>query len=514
MIFRVFWLSTGERAAFAKSVIGSRQTDLTLYHTKGIIYDSELRPLAGNQPCYYLVIDPRNFDSRNVKTIASACNADAEILNQKIKKETPFVLKSEKPFRQIEGIICYEGVCRYSGYASHLIGYLDSAGQVGLAGVEKEFNDYLNLFSSSVSIEYEADALNGMIPTEELTLKANDSTNNGLILTLDQSLCKVLEESMNQHIQKGAAIILDCKSGEIKALCSRPDYEEDRIADYLSSENGELINRALSSQVVGSVFKIVVTAAALEEGLGDFVYSCSGGIMISEKMIACHDHKGHGEIGLKDAFSESCNSYFIALGQMLGGEAILEMANRFGFGQSFDIIGSISASKGNLPDEAGGLSLANLSIGQGELIASPLQIARMTAAIANGGTLLPINAYKGLYLNEKIKEPEEKIAGKKILSEEIAKIIQGFCIETVETGTGTAAKPSIGLAGGKTSSAETGIIKNGKEQLNVYFTGFYPAEDPQYVITVFAEDGVSGGKTCGPVFQEVCDFIGENFLTP
>jgi penicillin-binding protein 2 len=100
-----------------------------------------------------------------------------------------------------------------------------------------------------------------------------------------------------------------------------------------------------------------------------------------------------------------------------------------------------------------------------------------------------------------------------VIAPEIAEALCSFCIETVENGTGKEAKPAKGLAGGKTASAQTGIIENGVEQLNVYFTGFYPAENPQYAITVFAENGTSGGGTCGPVFREICDFIAQNNLT-
>ena len=513
MIFRIFYLSTGENARLAESAVGNRRKELVLYNTKGIIYDASVRPIAGNQPCSYLVVNPREFPKDQIDELAALCEMDQEALAKKLKKETPFVLQCKNEPKELAGVERYDGFSRYSGVAAHLLGYLDSADQVGLSGAEKEFDSYLNLFSSAVTIEYAADALNGIIPDEKIEKEEATLSENGLVLTLDRDLCEALETSMDRYIEKGAAVILDCKSGEIKAICSRPSYNTKRIGEYLESKEGELINRALSSQTVGSVFKIVVAAAALEQGLEDFRHSCTGGIMISDQTIACHNRTGHGELGLKEAFSDSCNAYFIALGQMLGSDIICEMAKRFGFGESISILGSIASSSGNLPKAAGGLALANLSIGQGELMASPLQIARMTSVIANGGLMPQPTAYKGLYLNKKIKEGEEGVA-ERIISEEYADLLLEYCIETVETGTATAAKPGIGKAGGKTSSAETGIISDGKEQLNVYFTGFYPADDPQYVITVFAEDGISGGKTCGPVFREVCDFIGENFLTP
>lgn len=513
ILFRTFWLSMGDNANLSQKVISNRKSTIILYRTKGLIYDKNLQPIAGNQKCYYMVVDPRNFSRESLNDLEKICHEEREELLQKLGKETPFVVKCMNKPPQMEGATIYEGEERYSGIASHLLGYLDGDGQLGLSGIEKEFSDYLGLFSAEVGIQYSADALGGIIPQNGLEEQKENPSKNGLILTLDKEWCIALEEAMKQHIEKGAAVILDCKSGEIKSICSRPDYEEEKITDYLESTEGELVNRALSSQAVGSVFKIILAACALERGLEDFTYSCSGGIVISDQTIACHNHSGHGELGLADAFANSCNSYFIALGQMLGYPCIKEMAERFGFGEQIEIIGSIKSSAGIFPEEGGGLALANLSIGQGKLMASPLQIARMTATVANGGILPDITVYKGLYLSGKIKKSEEGQQGARILSEEVARKLQSFCIQTVEKGTGTDAKPEKGNAGGKTSSAQTGIFKNDAEQLNVYFTGFYPAEEPRYVVTVFAEDGISGGKTCGPVFREICDFISENCLT-
>ncbi|MBQ7034122.1 MAG: hypothetical protein IJN34_00110 [Clostridia bacterium] len=336
---------------------------------------------------------------------------------------------------------------------------------------------------------------------------------NGLVLTLDKSICRALEESMEQHVEIGAAIVMDCNTGDLKAVCSRPGYEEDRIAEYLESSGGELVNRAFGAYSVGSVFKIILAACALEAEMGDFTYSCNGGILIGDRTFACHNHLGHGALQLEDAFAQSCNAYFIALGQLLGYDRIAEMAERFGYGDSIEVLGSIKGAGGIFPVKSSNMSLANLSIGQGELTASPLRVALMTAVVANGGILPQTKLYKGMYLNEKMKINNEEAEENRILSSDDAEALKEFCIQTVESGTGKGAKPLVGGAGGKTASAQTGIMENGAEKLNVYFTGFYPADHPQYVITVFGEGGKSGGETCGPVFREMCDFIAENNLT-
>lgn len=513
LVLRTFGLSVGENAEQAKAVIGNRESSVILFNTKGLIYDRTLVPLAGDQPCYYLVINPRDFQSVNIEQLVAWTGADIEELKEKLKKETPFVLKSKVQAEALPGVYMFEGTERYSGLSKHLIGYLDSAGEVGLSGIEKEYNDFLSLFSSSVRVSYSADAVRGVMAGFGVRSTESAVSENGVVLTLDAELCQALETAMDQYVEKGAAMVMDCHTGEILAVTSRPTYDEESISSYLNSTDGELINRAFTAQTVGSVFKIIVAACALEAGLEEFCYSCSGGIVIGDLTFACHNHSGHGEVGLQEAFGASCNSYFIALGQLLGYDRVTEMAVRFGYGEAIEILGSMTASSGTFPKKSSNMALANLCIGQGDLLASPLQIARMTAIVANGGKMPSLTVYKGLYLGGELKEAEKEEKTEMVISAEIAEKLQEYCIYTVERGTGTQAKPTGGSAGGKTSSAQTGIMENGEEKLNVYFTGFYPAEDPQYVITVFAEGGESGGKTCGPVFREICDFMAENGLT-
>ncbi len=513
VLMRCFILSRGENSQTAQKTVNGRQGTITLYRTRGVIYDENLKELAGNQSCLYAVVDPREFPMEMIDTLIEKSNENAEKIKEKLKKETPFVLKLKEKVPSLDGVMIFEGKERYSGVATHLLGYLDEAGEVGVAGIEKDYDSFLNLFSSEVTINYSADALNGLIAGLGMETKAEEATENGIVLSLNKDLCVALERSMDRHIGVGAAVILNCKNGELKAVCSNPGYEEERIAEYLESTKGELINRAFSAHTVGSVFKIIVAACALEAGMEDFKYTCNGGIQINDYTFACHHSNGHGEIGLEKAFAESCNAYFIAVGQLLGYETMAEMARRFGYDEPINVLGSISASKGTFSVKGSNISLANMSIGQGELTSSPLQVARMTAVIANGGMLQEVQLFKGTYINGKIKNEETTGEAKEILSKENAEKLRRYCIETVENGTGEEAKPSYMKAGGKTASAQTGIIRDGKEKINTYFTGFYPAEDPQYVITVFAEDGASGGKTCGPVFREMCDFITENHLT-
>lgn len=515
LLFRIYYVSFGDINDKTKAVAGSRSATLELYSSKGVIYDRNLCALAGNQFAYYLVINPRGFDRENIEYVSELTGSDKDFINSKLQKETVFVLRSYFEPKPMDGVYVYEGTTRYSEQptASHILGYLDSEGKRGLSGVEKAFDDELSAFSSNTYIRYATNALRGVIAGLGIEAQSdNEDTTNGIILTIDRKLSIALEESMSRYMEKGAAVIMDCNSGDLLAMSSLPTFDAENITEYLESDNGELINNAMSNQTVGSVFKMIIAACAIENGLADFEFECNGGISVSDRVFTCQNQKHHGKLDMKEAFAQSCNAYFIALGQLLGYDKIIETAQLFGADSSIKILKDMSSSSGILPQESGMLAVANLSIGQGSLMMSPLEIARITAVMCNGGYLVNPTLYYGTYIDGVIDNQSGYSYKSKIIDSETAALLKEMCMYCVSDGTGKSAAPAVGIAGGKTASAQTGKIgDDGKEILNTYFTGFYPADDPQYVITVFAANGESGSKTCSPVFKEMCDFIAQNY---
>lgn len=503
-------LAGGIYADKTAAVIGSRNKTVTLYSLKGTIYDKQLLPLTNAKTCYYLLIDPRSFAASYKETICSLCAVEEQWLEQKLESESAFVITTTTRPERMQGVYIYEGVARYDGIAEHLIGYVNGE-LVGMSGLEKSYDTQLSYFGGSKAVSFSTDGKQNLMSGLGLTLKTDEGNyKNGVITTLDKGLQLALESAMDKYVDKGAAVILDVRSGEIRAMCSLPDFDADSIESYLNGKDGELINRALTEQTVGSVFKIVVAAAAIEQGIADFEKDCAGGIAVGDLEFTCPKEGGHGACSLQSAFAESCNVYFIALGQMLGTDTVMEMAERLGFGESMEIAEGLSASAGTLPDVTGAPAkqLANISIGQGDLMASPLQIARLMAVCANGGYLLSPTCFQGYYVDGEVRSEQWLETSERVLDAEVAEKLRQLCIATVQEGTGKAAAPEDGGAGGKTSSAQTGLFdENGKEILNTYFAGFYPAEQPQYALAVFAENGASGGATCAPVFKEVCDYI-------
>ena len=514
VVMWIFNISTGPISMTAETVISNRVSQLSISNSKGVIYDRNFSPLAGRQPLSYLIVNPREFDRSEMEYLSKITKFDLNSLTKKLNGERPFVLSTYSNVRELKGVTAYDGYGRYAHdiVAQHLLGYLDSDCVVGLSGIERAYDDFLSAFSGSVSVKYKPDAVNGIVSDSNLIFEDHNYSENGVVLTLDKELSVAVEKSMESYFDSGCVVVMDCDNGEILALSCSPEYDTDSISKYINSNGGELINNAMVNQTVGSVFKIIIAATALRCGLDDFTYECNGGISVSDRVFHCQNNKEHGDMKLETAFSESCNSYFIALGQLLGYDKIIETAQLFGIDSGIGICDGIYSATGVLPEDDGNLSLANLSIGQGELMLSPLSIARMTSTVCNGGYLINPTVYNGLYIDGELCHESDYSYKSKILSDDMAGRLSEMCRLCVEEGTGVNATPSVGGAGGKTASAQTGIYnKDDDEMLNTYFTGFYPAENPKYVITVFAMGGESGSKTCAPVFREICDFIAQNY---
>ncbi len=513
LIFRVFYISFGNINHKVESTAGIRSVTQSLYNSKKVIYDRNLKLLAGNQPIYYLIINPRKFDLSKIDYISEITSVDKKYISDKLKFETPFVIKSYKMPQSVEGVVSVFGYSRYNEnpVSQHILGYLDNDGIVGLSGIERAYNDFLSEYNSQVQFSYSKNALNGVMADIKIDGNQNNKTDDGVVLTIDKQMSVIAEKSLKENCKNGCVIVMNCNDGEIYVLSSTPEFDPNDVSEYKDSKNSELINNCLVNHTVGSVFKIIIAACAIQNNIDNFEFECMGGISVLDRVFSCQNGVHHGKQNIEKAFANSCNCYFIAIGQLLGYDKIIETAQLFGLDSSIKIANDLFSYSGSLPMNDGELSLANLSIGQGDLLLTPLSVARMTASVCNGGYLVNPSVYKGLYIDKDvINEPEYKYKSK-IIDDNTAGKIKKMCIECVLNGTGKNAKPENGTAGGKTASSQTGrYYENGKEILNTYFTGFYPSDNPEYVITVFAQNGKSGSATCAPVFKDICNYIEQN----
>lgn len=510
ILFRIAYISDSVYSG-AASQKSSRL--LTVGQTRGMIYDRNMHFLVNREMHTVLIINPTADAMTVLKQQLTA--EDYEKVQENAKAGKPFLFECDTYSGECEDItdvIVYE---RYSDSdnAVHLIGYLDSDGN-GVSGIEKAFDSVLKEYSGTFSIRYNADAtgkaLSGMKLEE---VNNNYDSQGGIVLTIDSRIQRICENAMKwNNLEKGAVVVLDAQTSEILALASAPVFDRDNLSASLADKNSPFLNRALGAYSVGSVFKPVVAAAALEKGVGtDTIFNCNGHTDVSGVRFNCHNRAGHGMNDMSGAVAVSCNSYFIMLGQTIGADDIISSASALGFGKKISLCDSIASDVGNLPssEDIDSLpSLANLSFGQGTLLATPLQIAAVYCAFANGGY------YREPYVLKNIVDNDGKIIAfykneinNKVLTDSLCKEIVGMLSETVENGSGKLASPMIDSAAGKTATAETGQVLRGQKIVHTWFAGFYPSENPEYVIVVFREDGNSASTDCAPIFRDIADGI-------
>ena len=310
----------------------------------------------------------------------------------------------------------------------------------------------------------------------------------------------------------GCILVLDTASAAVRASVSMPGYDPDNLAASLDAPDSPFLNRVLECYTVGSVFKPVLAAAALEQGVFP-EYECTGAAVIDGQIFRCAGGVPHGQIGLEEALEKSCNGYFVRLGQQLGAENLLQAAQRFGFGQEISLAGDLHAASGNLPDAAElarSGQLANFSFGQGSLLASPVQIAAMMNAIASGG-MYRTPFFLECTVDETDGTPLETLAhpqSRRVMSAENAALLRKMLCQVVEEGTAQDAAGLEGGAGGKTGTAQTGQFDaDGTERKNLWFAGFYPAEKPRWTVIVLQDGQTETAYSSAAIFARLCAML-------
>lgn len=334
---------------------------------------------------------------------------------------------------------------------------------------------------------------------------------NGVMLTIDYNIQKIAEEALYKNKVVGCSIVVDVKTGGIVALASSPDFDRNNAEKYYNSDKGELINRALCSYNVGSVFKIVTSAAAMETNQSyEYVFNCQGKTQIGNTTFVCNKKDGHGELTFTQGFAHSCNCLFYNLGMETGYDNIRKYAIDFGFGEEVLRINGFMESKGNIPlnDNITSGDVANISIGQGEIMATPLQVADLMCTIANDGIRKQLMLIGGIVDENGNLHNIMSVDTGRIISVDTARNLKQMLKEAVEYGTGVNAKIDGVDTSGKTATAETGWMKKGEILTHGWFAGYFPSDKPQYVCVVLCEGGNYGSVSAAPIFKE----IGEKIL--
>ena len=486
---------------------------VTVARVRGTVYDRKGQKLTNDTVRYAAAIVPT---PQTLSTLSDTLPAEEyEALRERLRDGRPTVTVTDTPLAPADGITVFTVPHRYGEdtVAAHLVGYLGDDGIHGASGIEKAFDTQLDGASGSIKVTYRTDGQGRVMLGEGVTVENTlQNATAGVALTIDREIQRTVESRVAPLLPRGAAVVLDPYSGDILALASFPDFEPSALADYLDDEDGPLYNRAIASYNCGSVFKIVSAVTALECGVAPTqTYRCNGRIRVGANVIKCHHVLGHGTLDLKGGFVQSCNPYFIQLIKQAGGAALYRMAVAFGFNTALTLAPNYRTAAAVFPEPAELLSptaLANVSFGQGKLTATPVHVAQMTAAVVNDGVVRPARLCYGTVTVNGETVPASSSPPMTVFSPTVAAQIREMMVAVIDDTVGEAARPQTGGAGGKSGTAETGwLTENGETMVQSWFTGFYPAEDPRYVITVVSEDAKTSDRPAAPAFRAICDAL-------
>ena len=558
---RLFYIQIICHEELSQAALAQYETALVGLDDRGQIFDRSLRPLTGEKYRYYYILSKQSAEDRKLGALLAEIEAEKITLRSskyEVYRTETFDAAAHRQLQNDFGAYVFRDRARYqkTQTACHLIGYLNEDEQRGVSGLELLYEDRLQTKGSRLVLESDAAGklIRGIAPRKIAAAESRTSRNNNadqafardaaaepesLVTTLDirvQQKCEALLAQLcgadgDAAKADAAACIVSCaKTGEILATASYPTFAPDHIADYLGAgceDNGCLLNRTLQAAYPpGSVFKLIVAAAALENGVCDAsqCFTCHKNAEIEGVPLSCSaaGENGHGRLDMREAMAVSCNCYFAQLGAKVGYEKILETARAFGFGEKV-LNGFPGETAGNVPDAAacGRWDTGNLSIGQGALLVTPLQVHRMTSILACGGAsgslkllsteTAAVGNPNGLRyaaaarLNEKTAAGNEDDRGETILSEQTAARLQEMMAEVMKTGTASHIAWEMPVWG-KSGTAEAS--RGGQPVKQCWFTGFCEtAGGTRYVITVLAENGSSGSAAALPVFRELTETL-------
>lgn len=398
-----------------------------------------------------------------------------------------------------ESTVSEDGTVRrnypFGSLFAHAVGYADH----GRMGVEAQMNYYL---------------INSGIPFARKVENERAGVRNpgdNVYTTLRPDLQEAASEAMGV-VYRGAVVAMNPKTGEIYAMVSKPDFDPNRIGDLweellADTESGTLVNRVSQGLYPpGSTFKIVTTLEYIREHPDDFAdyrYTCNGSITHGEDTIRCYHGSVHGQEDLKGSFSESCNTSFANIGLSLDRETFAETLEQLGFNQKLPADFTTGVSRVEVGADTPDTEMMQNAIGQGKTQMTPLHLAMLTSAVANGGTMMRPYLVTGVATAEgtAVRRIEPKKTGT-VLSEQEAATLRSYMEEVVATGTGKKLSGLSYTAAGKTGSAEYNTVKG---ESHSWFTGYAPADDPEIVVTVILEGAGSGADYAVPIAKRVLD---------
>ncbi len=549
---------------------------------RGTIYDCNMNVLAQSASAWLIYIDPSNITvSKKDKTDAQIENelnekrqliadnlgrildVDSATILEKTKKNSRYekikggielsvrneVLNFVKENDLHNCVGVQEDVTRYYPYgslASTLIGFTGDQ-DVGREGLEAKYNDILTGIPGRIISAKSASSKN--IPIEYTSVN-EPQQGTSLVLTIDRTIQSKLETELAKAYESSQAkaaygIVMDVKTGAILAMSNVPNYdlndpfavyseiEANRLSlitdeeEYKIAKNASVLEQRKNSVITdsyepGSVFKLVTLSAALEEGVVDesTTYNCVGGIQVPGHYIRCHKHEGHGTQNTQKGLMNSCNPFFITIGQKLGTETFYDYFEAFGFTEKtgVDLAGETQPTAGSAYHTRDNFNIAQLSsysFGQ-TFEVTPLQMITAVAAIANGGKLMtPYVVAKQLDGAGNVIAQTEPVMKRQVISESTSKRVLAMMEAVVSEGTGkNAYVPGYNVAG-KTGTSQKLSLEDGERKYVASFSCVAPGDDPQVAILIAIDEpqgDINGGQIAAPVaaslVEEIMSYIG------
>jgi penicillin-binding protein 2 len=560
------FLVVGGQLAYLQILSGERLAELSdrnrlrlrpIAAPRGILFDRAGLPLADNRPAFTLVVVPRDVPDLGtlVDRLAGLLQTPASELRERLARvsaDSPWpirlsrgltleeVARIEEWRLELPGVtIEVEPQRAYPGvrFAAHLLGYVREASDqdlarssarrgdlVGQSGLERLHDEHLRGRDGGEQVE--VDAYGRMIRVLD---RREPVPGAHMWTTIDRRIQQAAEDALGARA--GAIVVMDPRNGDVLALTSHPAFPVERFSRPLDRETWlglvqdptrPMLNRAVQGLYPpGSLFKIVVAAAGLQsQAITPFDrLSCPRQWVFGGRPYHNWEDHDRGALTLHEALQFSCNTFFYQLGLKLGPEKIVQMAEAFGLGEVTDsgltgerggLVPSPAWKRETLKDKWHPGDTVSLSIGQGLITVTPIQMARMMAAVANGGTLWkPRLVHRVATADGRlIREEAPRIQRRVQMAPVIFEFLREALGAVVAEGTGKRARvPGVSI-GGKTGTAQTHEFKSDadrkrRDQDHAWFAGFAPLDEPQVVVVVFAERAGLGGQVAAPIAHEV-----------
>ena len=562
-VLRLTYLTTVQSSELQESAVDLQLADTTVSAKRGTIYDANGNVLAESASVWQVVMSPVNF--KNDKQRQAAAKGLSEIFDLEYndvlddtKQQSHYVVvkrriesdEREKVLELIDtlkkdyscsGVIqLLDDYKRYypkNSLASSVIGFTGSDDQ-GLEGIEYEYDSYLSGTPGRIITAQNARGTDMPFRYEQ-NVESEDG--NNVYLTIDETIQSICEKYMqkgvedNNVLNKGVCIAMDVNTGAILAMVTTDGYDlnnpyelsakdKKKIKSTAKSKQAEAESAALSNMwrnkavadtyMPGSVFKMCVASAALEENLVNekTSFTCTGSISVEGETIHCSNISGHGTQNFVEVISNSCNPAFIQIGQMLGAGKFRQYYQGFGFSDKTGI---------DLPGEAedsfwkegkmGGVDLAVASFGQNFTI-TPIQMITACAAVSNGGYVVQPHVVSKITDSKGnvIKTVDKKVK-RQVISDDTSKKMKEYLEYNTERQGAAAGYISGYKVAGKTGTTEKrGVTKfesSFSEDYISSFCGYAPADDPQIAMLVFFDtpdgDAYYGSQVSSPVFINI-----------